>query len=173
MFFPLCAAFAASPLISKGLAASWRLLEPPRFVWVVPGNPCWVMSVPQVGELCWKQWSTTNPAADIIDALKKRQSSGLCLFLSTGRCNMVDSAAQTAHVFLVCCSEAKFSDGWQYFSRRKCATVLWRQCSPGKEVLSSVFQSFFPLLNSKRLFAFKRSTETYYILIRTSPSHQI
>lgn len=80
MFFPLCAAFAASSLISKGLAASWRLLEPPHSVWVVPGNPCWVTSVPQVGELCWKQWSTTNPAADIIDVLKKGKAQAFASF---------------------------------------------------------------------------------------------
>lgn len=148
MLLPLCAAAsAASSLTSKGLASSLRLLEPPCFIWVVPGNSFWVRSEPQVVELCWKQRSTTNPVVDIISALK-RQSSGLCLFLNTGRWNTDDSAAKLAHVLLVSCWEAKLSDGWQYFSRRKCTMVLWRHVSSMKR--SAIFKCFYPFFPHKQ-----------------------
>lgn len=46
----------------------------------------------------------------------------------------------------------------------------WRR-SLGREVLSSEFLSFSPLIN--RLFALKYSAETVIVLIRTSHSHEM
>lgn len=116
--------------------------------------------------------------SDVISTWWK-QSSGPCLFPNTGGCDADNSVAKPAHVLLAGCRQAKLSDEWQYFSRRKCGVVIWRRISPRRRgaVFSASFLSyfffFFLLTNSKWLPVFKHITETLVVLIRTSPSHQM
>lgn len=124
------------------------------------GGSFWARSEPQAGELWWKQRSTTNPALDIIK-LYKRKSSGLFLFLNTHRCNMDDSSAKSAPVLL----EAKLGSKafWWVTTLQQERTYygVVETCSLGREVLSSEFLSFSPLIN--RLFALKYSAETVIV----------
>lgn len=134
------------------------------------GRSFWARSELQAGELRWEQESTTNPALDMI-RLYKRQSSGLCLFLNTHRCNMDDSPAKSVPVLL----EAKLGSKAFWWvttlqQERTCHAVVETR-SLEREVLSSVFLSVSPLRNS--LFALKHRAETVIVLIRTSHSCQM
>lgn len=123
------------------------------------GGSFWARSEPQAGELWWKWQSTKSPALDIIK-LYKRKSSGLFLFLNADRCNMDNSSAESAPVLW----EAKLGNKAFWWvttlqQERTCYGAVETR-SLGREVLSSEFLSFSPLIN--RLFALKHSAETLF-----------
>lgn len=143
--------FMPVPLLHPPLPAKGWLL--PRGSWSLLASSGWSQDIPSglglsprlVGEESAVEMMEHNkPSCGYYECFKRAKLRPLLLF-ENRRCHTDDSAAKPARMLMVSCWEAKPSDGWQCFSRRKCSLVLWRHMSSRKRsVIFSVSILFFP-----------------------------